>query len=144
MFNPLTPADVVLAIGRVTGKAARGKLGDSGFAQSQFFFADSTARHLSAEIDSYGPALRLFVSEVVGAAGDTEGRGAVSRLVADLSASEDAREIADATSALLAELRRSGSGESAQFRAFICSRMRWLADQEVDSLAKVVEDGKAS
>ena len=126
MFSPLTPADVVIAIGRATRDAARSSEPASDFSRGQLMSAYSASRHLGVELVSFAPELRSFAQE----------------LAADLPALDRARsahEIGDLVAAALDDLRGDPSPHAAELRARLHTALRRLCDREVELLADVIE-----
>src|SRR5436190_23574443 len=66
MFNQLTPADIVRAIGVTVRGAARGGAATSDFERDQLMSAYSATRHLAVELSSYEPVLREFATATAG------------------------------------------------------------------------------
>lgn len=143
MFNPLTPAEVVSAIGRAARDAARGGEEASEFSRGQLLSAYSLSRHLTVELDAYGPELEAFAADVAGwtaALPEAAGGGeALRALAARLEATADARELGTLTCELLDRLRVDESNTARELRARIQGRLRGVADREVELLAAVIE-----
>ncbi|MFX7063735.1 hypothetical protein ABTH87_18940, partial [Acinetobacter baumannii] len=68
MFVPLTPAQMVSAIGATARQAARRQEPHDEFAQGQLKAAYSASRHLAIELDSFAPVLGEFAARVAAAA----------------------------------------------------------------------------
>lgn len=143
MFNPLTPAEVVGAIGRAARDAARSEEPASEFSRGQLMSAYSASRHLGVELESFEPELRSFAQAVAGRVRDRAealADGDRARALADrLDATADARAAGDAVCELLDDLRGDGGPAAGELRAEIRTLLRQLADREVDLLADVIE-----
>ena len=66
MFNPLTPAQVVAAIGSTARGIARSDETLSDYARGQLLSAYSCSRHITVEIDRYEGEIRAFADDVFG------------------------------------------------------------------------------
>ncbi len=77
MFNQLTPADTVKAIGATTQRIARGGGATSEFDRDQLMSTYSATRHLAVELSSYEPELRPVQAGAGGAdsPGPAQGSG---------------------------------------------------------------------
>jgi hypothetical protein len=139
MFNQMTPADVVAAIGQAARAAARDDGASSEFARGQLLSAYSTSRHLSVELASYEAELQSFASDVGRWARDFDEAGPIAALAAVVEDAPDAQALGDATCVLLERLRADGSEAANDLRARIHARLRRLADREVELLADVIE-----
>jgi hypothetical protein len=138
VFNQLTAAEVVTAIGSTLRTAARNDGETSDFGRDQLMSAYSATRHLAVELSSYEPELRavtVAVAASVRAAEIPELRDDLAAVAARLDASPDAHALAAEISDLLQALREHGSEESNALRAEIHVHLRVLADREVDLLA---------
>lgn len=143
MFNPLTPAEVVGAIGRAARDAARSEEPASEFARGQLMSAYSASRHLGVELESFEPELRLFgqaVAACIRQRADAGGDGERMAALADrVEATSDARAVGDAVCELLDALRGDAGVAAGELRTEVRSLLRQLADREVDLLADVIE-----
>jgi hypothetical protein len=139
VFNQLTPAEVVTAIGRTARESARGTERSSDYARGQLMSAYSISRHLAVEIDVYAPELNAFAADVAAWAADFGPSDPIGAVAEQLRSARDASEIADALCLLLERLRADGSEPAAQLRTRVRGRLRRLADREVDLLAEVIE-----
>lgn len=139
MFNPMTPADVVRAVGQAARAAARGQDADSDFARGQLLSAYSISRHLAVEIESYGPELRAFAADVAGWTRDFGESDPIGALGTQVERAKGVSELGVATCLLLERLRVSDSEAAADLRDRVRARLRRLADREVDLLAAVIE-----
>jgi hypothetical protein len=135
VFNHLTPADVVTAIGRAARDAARGDGVTSAYARGQLLSAYSSARHVRVEIDAYPAELRAFAADVA-AAVEPRAPG----LAAELTGDAGAARVAALTCEALERLR--AHGDDAAVRR-IQERLRRLADREVELLADAIEGPSA-
>jgi hypothetical protein len=138
VFNQLTAAEVVTAIGSTLQTAARSDDRTSDFGRDQLMSAYSATRHLAVELSSYEPELHEFTAAVarsVHAAEIPELRDDLAAVAARLDASPDARALGGEISDLLQALRERRSEETEALRAEIHVHLRALADREVDLLA---------
>ena len=142
MFNQLTPAEVVAAIGRAAREAARGEESSNDYGRGQLMSAYSISRHLAVEIEAYGPELRAFAAEVGTWARDFGPSDPIAPVAGALESALDANQIADAVCQLLERLRADGSERAADLRTRVRARLRELADREVELLADVIEPSK--
>src|SRR4051812_41362354 len=139
MFNPMTPSEVVLAVGKAARAATRGNEGDSEFARGQLLSAYSISRHLSIEIESYGPELRAFAADLSAWAREFGDGDPIRALGGQLDDAGHTAELAEATCRLLERLRTDQTEAAADLRAKVRSRLRRLADREVELLAAAIE-----
>jgi len=140
MLDPLTPTEVVAAIGAAARAAARSTDPGDAFSRGQLASASSSARHLAVELESFAAERRALAATVADA---LEGHGGHAALAERLrSAGGDARAVpalADTLCALLAELRADPLPEAAALRARVHAALRAMADREVDLLAAAIE-----
>lgn len=141
MFNPLTPAEVVAAVGSTARGIARGEETLSEYARGQLLSAYSCTRHIGVEIDRFDAEIRLFATDVCGW---TRGAAPAIRLdvgpiCAALQRTSDARAAGDLVSELLEGLRSDDSAVATELRCRIRSRLRRIAEREVELLAEVIE-----
>lgn len=143
VFNQLTAAEVVTAIGATARAIARegggeGELSD--FERDQLMSAYSATRHLAVELTSYAPEFRRFNEALASVLGDAEGTGgdgeAVERLRQVLRDEGDVAAVGDALSDLLAVWREDDAPETRERRAKVQALLRELADREVEVLAE--------
>lgn len=142
MFNPLSPSEVVAAIGGAAREAARGDQAGSDYARGQLLSAYSTSRHLSVELASFGPELSGFAREISASAAHIDDEPDLAAVVAGMESATDAGELGDATCLLLDYLRASDSEAAKDLRVRVQARLRALADREVELLADAIEAGK--
>jgi hypothetical protein len=146
MFGPLTPADMVSAIGRATRDAARSDEPASDFSRGQLMSAYSVTRHLGVELTAFGPELRAFADAVAAQLRTGAGLACGTELAerADALDQTDAEHrIGDLVTEALDALRADPDPAAAALRARIHAALRGLADREVELLAEVIE-GPAS
>jgi hypothetical protein len=137
MFNQLTTAEVVTAIGATARRAARSENPASDFDRDQLLSAYSATRHLAAELSGYAPAwdrYRTALVQRLDAAGDEGASALVTALRAALNENASPAAVAPPLCDLLSALR-NGSGPAATLRADLLTELRRLADSEVDLLA---------
>ena len=140
MFNPLTPAEVVAAIGVTARDAARSEDPAGEFERDQLLSAYSATRHLAAELVGSAPLLERFRTDLaerlrLAQSGDGAVDAVAGRTAATVEADRSAAAIGEAVSQLLVELRASPSEPATRLRAEIHVLLRELADREVDLLA---------
>ena len=136
MFNQLTPAEVVSAIGTTLRGAARSDEHASDFERDQLMSAYSATRHLSVELATYPAELARFrstLSELLGPSSAVTGE-ARGRADAVLAASGIA-ELGDALCELLGELRSQDTDDARSLRAELRVCLRQLADRETELMA---------
>lgn len=138
MINPLTPAEVVGAIGRAARDAAasEGPLDD--FARGQLKSAYSGSRHLAAEVATFAPELRSFgggVADAVVAAA----RPDLEELAGAIGATADPYALGPAVCDLLDRLREDPSPAAVALRAEVRTALRALCDREVELMADAIE-----
>lgn len=142
MFNSLTPAEVVAAIGAAARRAARADEPTGDFERDQLMSAYSATRHLAGELSAYGPEWERFratVAERLSAAAAGEDLARRLRAAAEEVEREHGTAAVGATLAeLLADLRRSDDPARAEVRADIHGLLRELTAREVDLLAEAL------
>jgi hypothetical protein len=139
MFTPLTPSQMVAAIGLAARAAARTDDGLDEFDRGQLMSAYSASRHLSIEIASFGAELSSCCRSIADAAqrsGDDELRGFVSRL----REAHDPQAAGDAIAELLEACR--AQPELSSLRDEVHGALRALCDAEVALLADGIEAGR--
>jgi hypothetical protein len=142
MFNPMTSTEMVTAIGRAVREAGRSREPASDFSRGQLMSVYSASRHLAVELAEYPAELRGFA---LVAAGELRGAAALDRgeelaaIAAELEQTEDPQRIGDLLSAALAQLRGDPTAPAAELRGRLQTRLRRLADREVELLADVIE-----
>ena len=143
MFNPLTPAEVVAAIGSTARGIARSDETLSAYARGQLLSAYSCSRHVSVEIERYGAEIGEFAKNVSRrtreAAPELSRGDDVALICAELERTTDARAAGDLISALMEHLRSDAAPAATELRARIQSGLRALAVREVELLAEVIE-----
>lgn len=122
MFNALTTAEVVLAVGRVLREAAAVDGVPDDYHRSQLLSAYSVARHLAAE-QAAAPELHAWFRDAVAA--ELAGEQAAA-----IRAAGDPARLGETLGDALAELDHDG-GTAKRLRAL----MRELAEREVAALA---------
>jgi hypothetical protein len=137
MFNQLTPAEVVSAIGVTARAAARTQGPTSDFERDQLMSAYSATRHLAVELSQYAPELRRFTDAVhasVRASDVTDRRDGLDEVAARLE-QPDPYTVGTTVCELLDVLRDDDSPAAQALRGEIHVSLRRLADREVDLLA---------
>lgn len=139
MFTPLTPAQMITAIGATARQAARRQEPPDDFSQGQLKAAYSAARHLAIELEAFGPALGDFsvrISAATQRAGAAAGddAAALDALAARLARTRDATHAGEAVCELL-ELCRAHPGAAwAELRSEVHRALAMPCDSEVDAL----------
>jgi hypothetical protein len=148
MFNPLTPSEMVAAIGMAARTTARGDGELDEFDRGQLMSAYSATRHLAIEIESFSSELSARCAAIAdavdeasaGASDDSADAGALRALAARLRASPDARAAGDAIAELLDLCREQ---RLTTLRGKIRTQLRALCDAEVTLLADGIEAGRS-
>jgi hypothetical protein len=138
MFNQLTPADTVKAIGATTRRIARGGGATSEFDRDQLMSTYSATRHLAVELSSYEPELRRFRQRLAAQIREAQAEdpGGERAAIADrLEQAGDAAAVGSAVCDLLDRLRVDDSSQAKALRAQVHTSLRKLADTEVNLLA---------
>jgi hypothetical protein len=142
MFNPMTPAEMVTALGRAAHAAGRSEEPASDFSRGQLMSAYSACRHLSVELAEFPRELRCFanaIAERFADAPDTVAKDRFAQLAVELHTATEAAEIGNLVSAGLDDLRGDDSPAAARLRAETWAAIRALSDREVALLADVIE-----
>jgi hypothetical protein len=142
VFSPLTPADVVTAIGRAARDAARSDEPASEFSSGQLMSAYSASRHLGVELARFDTELASFAGAVAADLRDAGGERLAQR-ANHVAQARDAHAIGDLVAVTLDELRGDPAPVAAQLRGRLRSALRELADREVELLAEVIEGPRA-
>lgn len=132
MFNPLTPAELTVAMGR-TALAAAGAEPIDSLLRAQLKSVFSASRHLAVELDAFEPALEAFRAAVADAA------ATVPETAAGLAATADPHSIGPALCELLDRLRHDPGEPATALRATVRRQLRELVDLEVTLLADAIE-----
>jgi hypothetical protein len=146
MFNPLTPSEMVAAIGLAARTAARGDGELDEFDRGQLMSVYSASRHLAIEISSFGGELSARCNAIADAvdeacAGDSGvDAGALRGLASRLRASGDARSAGETIAELLDRCRER---DLVELRRGIRTQLRALCDAEVTLLADGIEAGRS-
>lgn len=128
MFNPMSPSELILAIGRVLRAAADGTGPSDDYRRGQLLSAYSIARHLSAEEAARDELVDWFRTEVVSLLDTREETR--SRILA----ARDGPEIGRALVELLAGLGDSDRDRTLRHRIHLL--FADMADREVAALAR--------
>lgn len=140
MFNQLTPAETVRAIGLTARNVARG--GEpSEFDRDQLMSAYSATRHLVPELRYYPAELRRFAADVVSAVGEAQLDGGEenSALVQGIVDTSDPALLGGVICELLDRLSRDDSPGARALRDRLHVLLRELADREVDLVAEALQ-----
>jgi hypothetical protein len=127
MFNPMSPSELILAIGRVLRAAADGHGPTDDYRRGQLLSAYSIARHLSAEEAGHDELLQWFRDELAATLEDRPGTRA------QIVSARDGTEIGEVLVDLLGSLGES-EADTALHRALL-RLFADMADREVAALA---------
>jgi hypothetical protein len=133
MFNQLTEAQLVSAIGATTRAVARSD-SMSDFDRDQLMSCYSATRHLAAELTILGPVHRRFADAVSARVAEAVSAGVdgVEPFAGRLRGVSDPAQLGPALSELLERLRSDSSSEAAALRRDLHRSLRELADEEVN------------
>jgi hypothetical protein len=127
MFNPMSPSELILAIGRVLRSAADGQGPTDDYRRGQLLSAYSIARHLSAEEAGRDELLQWFRGDVIAALEEQpEAR-------AKIESARGGTEIGEVLVDLLDSLGDSEADQALHRR--LLSLFADMADREVAALA---------
>jgi hypothetical protein len=136
MFNQLTTAEVVSAIGTTLRGAARSDEQASDFERDQLMSAYSATRHLSVELATYPPELARFRATLAELLREHPGVTGETRPRADaVIAARGIAELGDALCELLAELRSHHTDDARSLRVELRVCLRQLVDRETELMA---------
>jgi hypothetical protein len=138
MITPLTPAEVIAAIGRTARDVARGSEPLGEFERGQLMSAYSGTRHLAVELEAFGPEIERFCAAIV-AAIDASELVEAQAAATQLRGTADPRRAGEVVCALLVLLRAHSSPAAAGLRAEVRTSLRDLCDREVELLADAIE-----
>jgi hypothetical protein len=143
MFNPLTPAQYVMAIGLAARDQARDEQAPGEFRRGQLMSAYSGSRHLAVELTWFGPELARFASraadEVAATAAADPHDDALRELEAGLRGGDGPADVGRRVSELLEHLRAHPSPEYDGLRTRLQALLAELCDREVTLLAEAIE-----
>lgn len=141
MITPLTPAEMVGAIGEAARQAARSEAPLNDFQRSQLLSAYSGTRHLAVELESFPPAIAAFcnaLADRIDAAPQAQ-LPELTAIASQLRLTADPQHAGEVVSALLNLLRAHPSPAAAAVRADVQGALRDLCDLEVELLADALE-----
>jgi hypothetical protein len=146
MFNPLTPAHMVTAIGRAAREAARLQEPLDEFDRGQLKSAYSASRHLAIEIESFGEELQRQCDTIAVACehaahsmdGDPDAE-TLRRLAERVHRAHDAPAAGAAVADLLELCRSRHETRWVLLRSDTRRALRALCDREVSLLAEGIE-----
>lgn len=141
MITPLTPAEMVVAIGQTARAAARAGEPLSEFQRSQLMSAYSGSRHLSVELAAFPAEIEAFCGALATTL-ETDPPTELPELAAvaaQLRETTDPRHAGEVVSALLNLLRAHPSPATAALRSRVQDALRDLCDREVELLADALE-----
>ena len=145
MFNPLSPSEMITAIGRAAREAARGGAPLSDFERTQLKSAYSATRHLAIEIAAFPRERERFRTDLssyaLTAAGTLEDEDC-DRATLAASAVSDEAHLAQTGCELLETCRRRDGEPWVTLAAQIRALLRDLCDREVQLLAAGIEVGR--
>jgi hypothetical protein len=138
MFNPLTPSEMVTAIGLAARATARGDGALDDFDRGQLLSAYSATRHLAVEIASFADELTARCAAIADIA---DGQASLRGFSSAVRSAPDGAAAGEAIASLLDACR--AQPELAETRAAIRRELRALCDAEVGLLADSIEAGRA-
>jgi hypothetical protein len=138
MITPLTPAEVIAAIGRTARDAARSAAPLGEFERGQLMSAYSGSRHLAVELESFGPEVERFCARVATAIEASE-LAEARPAAAALRETADPRRAGEVVCGLLNLLHAHPAPAAAGLRGEVHTSLRELCDREVDLLADAIE-----
>jgi hypothetical protein len=149
MFNPLTPAAMVSAIGRAAREAARSQEPLDEFDRGQLKSAYSASRHLAIEIESFGEELHRQCDTIAAACdhaahsldGDPDA-DTLRRLTERVRRAGDAPAAGAAMADLLELCRSRHETRWVLLRGDVRRALRALCDREVALLSEGIEAGR--
>ncbi|CAB4880823.1 unannotated protein [freshwater metagenome] len=140
MWNPLTPAEVVAAMGGPTQVAARSRVELSEWERGQLFSVYSATRHLAAEIGAVEPHAAGVAAELAASLRAAPDSIAGLREIAGrLEGTADPRVIAQLSCEALDILQADGSPPAQAARAALRAVLRRAVELEVGALADAIE-----
>ena len=143
MWNPLTPADVVAAMGGPAQAAARCAQELTEWERGQLLSVYSATRHLAAELGAVEPHVRAVADELGAALRSAPptlpDAGGLTALAARLAATADPRAVAGLTCEALDLLRADGSATAEAVRAALRAGLKRAVGLEVAALADAIE-----
>jgi hypothetical protein len=142
MFNPMTPAEVVTALGGAARTAGRSQEPASDFSRGQLMSAYSASRHLSVELAEFEPELRAFADAMAQRFEQAPASVDADRFAlraAELRRTAQAAPIGDLIASALEDLRTASDPEAVELRTAVYNAVRALSDREVALLADVIE-----
>jgi hypothetical protein len=142
VFNQLTPAETVTAIGATIRMAARRDEPASAFDRDQLMSAYSATRHLAAELAGYELPLVQFTAAVaasIRACPDPNLRGDLLSRADRVAASRDVAMLGHEIGEMLAALGCSSSDAATALQRELHGHLRSLAGREVDLLADALD-----
>jgi hypothetical protein len=149
MFNPLTPAQMVTAIGRAAREAARSAEPLDEFDRGQLKSAYSASRHLAIEIESFSEelarqchAIALAADEAADSLDGDPDTETLRRLAERVRGAGGAPAAGAATADLLELCRQRHQARWVRLRGDVHRALRALCDREVALLAEGIEAGR--
>jgi len=143
MWNPLTPADVVGAMGGPAQAAGRSTQELTDWERGQLLSVYSATRHLAAELGAVEPHVPQVAGELAAALRAAppalEGAAALGDCAARLDGETDPRVLAGVACEALDLLRNAGTPEAAAVRAGVRTALKRAVELEVGALADAIE-----
>jgi hypothetical protein len=137
MFTPLTPVEMVAAIGAAARTAARADDPGGAFSRGQLRSAASAAKHLAVELQSYAAERRAVAGQVAAAVAASKLAGREPYLgVAQRLAGGD---LDEPLCTLLEALRADRCAPAALLRDEVRAILARMADHEVALLTAAIE-----
>ncbi len=143
MFNPLTPAELVRAVGTTARDLGRSEDPGAEFSRAQMLSAYSACRHIAVEMEHFGPEVTEFIRDIIAIVEEHS----ECRKIVDGMASEaqqrcsvgDVRIAGDMTCRLLETLRSTESEDNLMLVKRIQKRLAQLIDCEVELMSDAIE-----
>lgn len=143
MWNPLTPAQVVAAMGVTARDAARSEQTLDDWERGQLLSVYSATRHLAAEIGEVEPLVGAVTADLAAALRtcpeEHTSSAPLTALATKLDDTLDPRAAADLACQALDILRNDPSAASAGVRGAVRKALRRAVELEVQILADAIE-----
>ena len=143
MWNPLTPAEVVGAMGGPAQVAGRSTQELTDWERGQLLSVYSATRHLAAELGAVEPHVPRIAAELAAALRTAPpvmaDAAALGGCAARLDGETDPRALAGVACEALDLLRAAGTPEAAAVRAGVRTALKGAVELEVGALADAIE-----
>ncbi len=143
MWNPLSPSEVIAAMGGPVRDAARGEEPLDDWESGQLLSVYSATRHLAAEVGAVEPHIGELTGDLAAAlrssTDETELAARLSQLAELLEGVDDSRQAAEIACQALDLVRVDGSTSAEHVRAEIHVALARAVELEVRLLADAIE-----